>query len=237
MRAGCSRHTGTQWKPATCATSTISSSARRARWKLPPELQAQYRDRYRWISVDEYQDVDEQQVRLLKQLVPPDGNICAIGDPDQSVYGFRGADVRFFSAFRRDFPGTRVVGLTRNYRSNRNIVELSTQVIGPSGSARALGPGRGRRAGISSPSTRRLPRRPRRSSSCRRWSRCSAGTASSPSTAGGRRTRGTTPSRFRTSPCCTAPRDRFRRSPRGAPAFGNSVSSTARIATCWPTPE
>ena len=102
-----------------------------------PGIRAQYRRRYRWISVDEYQDVDEQQVRLLKQLAPPDGNLCAIGDPDQAIYGFRGADVRFFSEFRRDFPGTRVVRLTRNYRSDRNIVALSAQVIGRSGS----GPG------------------------------------------------------------------------------------------------
>ena len=99
-----------------------------------PGIRAQYRRRYRWISVDEYQDVDEQQVRLLKQLVAPDGNLCAIGDPDQAIYGFRGADVRFFSEFRRDFPQTRVVRLTRNYRSDRNIVALSAQVIGRSGS-------------------------------------------------------------------------------------------------------
>ena len=99
-----------------------------------PGIREQYRRRYRWISVDEYQDVDEQQVRLLKQLVAPDGNLCAIGDPDQAIYGFRGADVRFFSEFRRDFPGTRVVRLTRNYRSDRNIVALSAQVIGQSGS-------------------------------------------------------------------------------------------------------
>ena len=99
-----------------------------------PELRALYRRRYPWVSVDEYQDVDEQQVRLLRQLVPPGGNICAIGDPDQAIYGFRGADVRFFSEFRRDFPETRVVRLSRNYRSDRNIVELSAQVIGPSGS-------------------------------------------------------------------------------------------------------
>ena len=101
-----------------------------------PAIRAQYRRRYRWISVDEYQDVDEQQVRLVKQLVSPDGNVCAIGDPDQAIYGFRGADVRFFSEFRRDFPGTRVVRLTRNYRSDRNIVALSTQVIGRSDSTR-----------------------------------------------------------------------------------------------------
>ena len=99
-----------------------------------PGIREEYRRRYRWISVDEYQDVDEQQVRLLKQIVAPDGNLCAIGDPDQAIYGFRGADVRFFSEFRRDFPDTRVVRLARNYRSVRNIVALSAQVIGRSDS-------------------------------------------------------------------------------------------------------
>ena len=105
-----------------------------------PGIREQYRRRYRWISVDEYQDVDEQQVRLLKQFVAPDGNLCAIGDPDQAIYGFRGADVRFFSEFRRDFPQTRVVRLNRNYRSDRNIVALSAQVIGRSGSMPASVP-------------------------------------------------------------------------------------------------
>ena len=100
-----------------------------------PALRAQYRRRYRWVSIDEYQDVDEQQVRFVKQLAPRDGNICVIGDPDQAIYGFRGADVRFFSEFRRDFPGAGVVRLTRNYRSDRNIVALSSQVITGSGSA------------------------------------------------------------------------------------------------------
>ena len=98
-----------------------------------PGIRARYRRRYRWISVDEYQDVDGQQVRLLKQLAAPDANLSAIGDPDQAIYGFRGADVRFFSEFRRDFPGTRVVRLARNYRSDRNIVALSAQVIRRSG--------------------------------------------------------------------------------------------------------
>ena len=100
-----------------------------------PAIRARYRQRHRWVSIDEYQDVDEQQVRLVKQLVGPDGNICAIGDPDQAIYGFRGADVRFFSEFRQDFPGAGVVRLTRNYRSDRNIVALSSQVIARSGSA------------------------------------------------------------------------------------------------------
>ena len=99
-----------------------------------PGLQAAYRERYRWVCIDEYQDVDEQQVRLIKHLVPPDGNVCAIGDPDQAIYGFRGADVQYFKRFEADFSNPQIVRLTRNYRSDRNIVTLSSQVIAPSGS-------------------------------------------------------------------------------------------------------
>ena len=96
-----------------------------------------YRARYPWVSIDEYQDVDEQQVRLVKLLVARDGNVCAIGDPDQAIYRFRGADVRLFHRFAEDFPGARVTRLTRNYRSDRNLVSLASQVIAPVGSAHA----------------------------------------------------------------------------------------------------
>lgn len=96
-------------------------------------LRMLYQRRYPWVFIDEYQDVDEQQVRLLKQLVSPSGNICAIGDPDQAIYSFRGADVRFFTRFQDDFPNPNVVRLTRNYRSNRNIVTLSSQVMAQAG--------------------------------------------------------------------------------------------------------
>ena len=99
-----------------------------------PSIRSEYRRRHPFVSIDEYQDVDGQQVRLVRQLVASDGNVCAIGDPDQAIYRFRGADVRFFSEFRTHFPGTRVVRLARNYRSDRNIVALSAQVIAPSGS-------------------------------------------------------------------------------------------------------
>jgi superfamily I DNA/RNA helicase len=99
-----------------------------------PGLKAAYRARYRWVCIDEYQDVDEQQVRLIKHLVPPEGNVCAIGDPDQAIYSFRGADVRYFKQFETDFTNPQTVRLTRNYRSDRNIVTLSSQVIAPSGS-------------------------------------------------------------------------------------------------------
>jgi DNA helicase II / ATP-dependent DNA helicase PcrA len=103
-----------------------------------PELAAAYREKYRWISVDEYQDVDERQYRLLRLLAPPDGNLTAIGDPDQAIYRFRGADVGFFLRFTNDFPTARTVTLTRNYRSSPHILTASVSVVAPT----TLVPGR-----------------------------------------------------------------------------------------------
>ena len=82
-----------------------------------------------WVFVDEYQDVDELQYELLRQLVPSGGNVCAVGDPDQAIYSFRGADVRFFHRFEDDFPGARRVRLARNYRSLSTIVDASRQML------------------------------------------------------------------------------------------------------------
>ena len=99
-----------------------------------PDLAAQYRERFRWISIDEYQDVDPLQYALIRLLAPPEANlcnVCAIGDPDQSIYGFRGADVGFFLRFREDWAGARVIHLTRNYRSSRTVVEAAMQAIRP----------------------------------------------------------------------------------------------------------
>jgi DNA helicase II / ATP-dependent DNA helicase PcrA len=97
-------------------------------------LAARCRSRFRWISVDEFQDVDEQQYRLLTLLAPPDGNLCVIGDPNQAIYGFRGADASCFDRFRHDYPAARVVHLARNYRSTGTIVTAATQVIASRGS-------------------------------------------------------------------------------------------------------
>jgi DNA helicase-2/ATP-dependent DNA helicase PcrA len=101
------------------------------------------RDRYRSISVDEAQDMDPLQYRLVRLLAPPDGNVCIIGDPDQSIYGFRGADAGCFRRFLEDFPGARTVSLSRNYRSARPIVEGALQAIAPE----SLVPGRRLEAG------------------------------------------------------------------------------------------
>jgi uncharacterized protein (TIGR00375 family) len=96
-----------------------------------PEVAQRYRSRWQWVSVDEYQDVDETQYRLLRLLSPPEGNLCAVGDPDQAIYGFRGADVGFFLRFRADYPGAREVRLTRNYRSSPVIVSGALQAVAP----------------------------------------------------------------------------------------------------------
>ncbi len=95
------------------------------------DLREQYRSQCGWVSVDEFQDIDALQYDLLKRLVPPDGNLCVIGDPDQSIYGFRGADAGLFSQFVRDFPAARTVALTHNYRSTQTIVDAALQLIAP----------------------------------------------------------------------------------------------------------
>ena len=85
--------------------------------------------RFRWISVDEYQDVNAAGHRLLRLLVAGGANLCVIGDPDQAIYGFRGADHRYFLQFARDFPGARHLHLDRNYRSPQAILDAAAQVI------------------------------------------------------------------------------------------------------------
>jgi DNA helicase II / ATP-dependent DNA helicase PcrA len=91
---------------------------------------AHWRSRFRHVAVDELQDVDELQYRLTRLIVPPGGEICAIGDPNQAIYGFRGADATCFARFRRDFPAARTVWLRRNYRSTGPIAAAAAQVIG-----------------------------------------------------------------------------------------------------------
>ncbi|WP_433230209.1 UvrD-helicase domain-containing protein [Micromonospora sp. CA-248260] len=96
------------------------------------KLVREYRERWRWIFVDEYQDVDPVQYDLLRLLSPADGNICAIGDPDQAIYSFRGADVGYFLRFSEDFTDARLVRLNRNYRSSAPILAAAVQAIAPS---------------------------------------------------------------------------------------------------------
>ena len=91
-----------------------------------------YRRQFPYVSIDEYQDVDEWQYRLTRCLSSQDGNLCVIGDPDQSIYGFRGSDVGYFLKFEKDFPSAKKIRLTRNYRSGESILSASSQMIAPS---------------------------------------------------------------------------------------------------------
>lgn len=87
------------------------------------------RQRFAHVFVDEYQDLNFAQYRLVRALVPTEGNLCVIGDPDQAIYGFRGSDVTFFNRFVEDYPSARVIHLTRSYRSTETILAAAWQVI------------------------------------------------------------------------------------------------------------
>ncbi|MBU4209565.1 MAG: ATP-dependent helicase, partial [Proteobacteria bacterium] len=88
-----------------------------------------YQNKYEYIFVDEYQDLNKGQYRIIKALTKPDSNICVIGDPDQSIYGFRGSDVRYFKSFLKDYPEAKAINLNQNYRSTETILEASCQTI------------------------------------------------------------------------------------------------------------
>ncbi|MBF0429185.1 MAG: UvrD-helicase domain-containing protein, partial [Magnetococcales bacterium] len=92
-----------------------------------PEIQPALR--YENLFVDEFQDIDAGQYALLQRLAPLDGSLCVIGDPDQSIYGFRGGDPRFFQELAKDFPALHTIRLTRNYRSGQAIVNGALNVI------------------------------------------------------------------------------------------------------------
>jgi len=88
-----------------------------------------YREKFQHILVDEFQDVNAVQYKLTKMLADKGENLFVIGDPDQSIYGFRGADYRYFFQLQKDFPGSKIFKLERNYRSTNNIVNAASQVI------------------------------------------------------------------------------------------------------------
>jgi len=94
-----------------------------------PELLDKYQERYRYISVDEYQDTNHAQYTLVKMLAEKYRNICVIGDPDQSIYSWRGADMQNILDFEKDYPEALVIKLEQNYRSTSVILEAAHAVI------------------------------------------------------------------------------------------------------------
>lgn len=90
-----------------------------------------FRERYRYIMVDEYQDTNRVQARLVRLLAGEAGNVMAVGDDAQSIYAFRGADVRNILDFPKLFPGTRVIRLEENYRSTQPVLDVANAVLAP----------------------------------------------------------------------------------------------------------
>ncbi len=88
-----------------------------------------YQRRYRYLLVDEYQDTNRPQYELMKLLAGEAKNVCAVGDEDQSIYSWRGADIRNILEFEKDFPNARIVRLEQNYRSTQIILEAAGAVV------------------------------------------------------------------------------------------------------------
>lgn len=94
-----------------------------------PDILEHYQQRWPYLLIDEYQDTNEAQYAIVRQLVAKHNNICVVGDPDQSIYSWRGANVNNILNFEKDYPGAKVIRLEQNYRSRTNILEGANALI------------------------------------------------------------------------------------------------------------
>ena len=97
--------------------------------KSSAETRERYNRRFRHLLVDEYQDTNRPQYELMRMLAGSEHNVCAVGDEDQSIYSWRGADIRNILEFEQDFPEARIIRLEQNYRSTQNILQAASAVV------------------------------------------------------------------------------------------------------------
>ncbi len=98
-------------------------------FKEHPDVLLKYQERFKYILVDEYQDTNEAQYRIIRMLGSKYRNVCVVGDLDQSIYGFRGANYRNILNFEKDYPDAKVIPLEENYRSTGNILNVANDII------------------------------------------------------------------------------------------------------------